>query len=81
MEVGCHPHSSFFLQEFLRMFIGKDRVDSLEEKVMDNLEMMVFKQVGHWVVQTVVKLGHPRHIMATTWMEKNMKEVMMDSSC
>ena len=79
MEVGCHPHSSFFLQEFLRMFIGKDRVDILEEKVMDNLEMMVFKQVGHWVVQTVVKLGHPRHItMATTRMEKNMKEVMMD---
>ena len=56
-------------------------LDILEEKVMDNLEMMVFKQVGHWVVQTVVKLGHPSHIiMATTWIEKNMKEVMMDST-
>ena len=77
-RLGVIHNLSFFLQEFLRMFIGKD---ILEEKLMDNLEMMVFKQVGHWVVQTVVKLGHPRHIiMATTWMEKNMKEVMMDST-
>ena len=46
---------------------------------MDNLELMVFNQVGNWFVQTVIKLGHPRHItMATTRMEKNMKEVMMD---
>ena len=58
--VECHPHSSFFLQEFFRMFSGQDRVDILQDKVMDSLEMMVYNQVGHWVVQTMMKLGHPR---------------------
>ena len=78
LEVGCHPHSSFFLQEFFRMFSGQDRVDILQDKVMDSLEMMMYNQVGHWVVQ---KLGHPRHItMATTWLENNMQEVVLDST-
>ena len=47
--------------------MGRTSCITLEEKVMDNLELMVFNQVGNWFVQTVIKLGHPRHItMATT---------------
>ena len=39
----------------------------LQEKVMDTL-------VGHWVVQTVIKLVPPRHItMAAIWLENNMQ--------
>jgi len=46
--------SVFFLQEFFKMFSGQDRVDILQGKVMNSLEMMN-NHVGHWVV-------HPRHI-------------------
>ena len=54
VEVGCHPHSSFcLLQEVFRMFSGQDRLDILQDKVMDSLEMMTYNQVGHWVVQSV----------------------------
>ena len=63
------------------MFSGQDRVDILQDKVMDSLEMMMYSQVGHWVVQTVIKLGHPKHItMAATWLEKNMQEAVLDST-
>ena len=35
-EVGCHAHSSFFLQEFFRMLSGQDRVAIMKDKVMDS---------------------------------------------
>ena len=34
---------------------------------------------GHWVVQTVIKLGHPINItLATSWLESNMQKSLLD---
>jgi len=79
VEVGCHPQASSFLQEFLRLFNGKDRVDMLQEKVIDSLECLAYSEAGHWVVQTVIKLGHPSNITrAASWVEINMQKALLD---
>ena len=79
VEIGCHPQASSFLQEFVRLFNGNDRVDMLQEKVMDSMECLAYSEAGHWVVQTVIELGHPSIIArATNWFESSMQKVLMD---
>ena len=79
VEVGCHPQASSFLQEFFRLFNGKDRMDMLLEKVMDSMQCLAYSETGHWVVQTVIELGHPSVITrATNWFESNMQKMLED---
>ena len=48
VEVGFYPYASSILQELLRLFNGKDRVDMMQEKMkMDSMEHMVYSEVGH----------------------------------
>ena len=54
-EVCVDPIGSVFIQKFLRHFIRTEMVDLLLEEVLANLNILVFDDVGTWVVQDVIK--------------------------
>ena len=80
VELGCHPHASPFLQEFIRQFKGEDRVDLLLEQIMENLTTLVYNDNGTWLVRAVLYLGETSHLTRVfRWMEKNIQEVLLDT--
>ena len=89
VQVASDPLGCVFLQDFFRLFSKMEMVELLLEEVMDNLNILVFDDIGTWLVQDVIKFDDKQEfakpyssylLRVAYWLVKNIETVLMNAA-